>query len=693
MDVKEAQERLSAIESDISLENVQTAGETVFIKDKQKQSISISGGVFSGAHTAVYRKEACKEKLSKILLPKGLKIERAWVEQTPYHMARLPKISNDEKTQRYISLKEAEAILQNAVHPETAYLRGLHSAAWGGNAYRIEKTENGNLQKIWVGNNNRGRKLHRDKVILENLFELLTDPYEFFYDNETGDFYFYDVWQDKSKIEFSFAACQTLLQIENSEAPITIENTVFERSDNSMYKGKWERYLRSDWAFCDCAAVQIQNSSNIVFKNCEFKDLGNTAVRILGDCRKIRFENCYFHDSLSNGILILGEPGSTYCTSSWEGNHHITHMESPEKQGAKTEAYPKEIAVRECLFEWLGQTDLQSAGVCISLAKNVTVEHCTVRHMPRSGVNICENAFGGHQILHNDIYDCVRETGDHGPFNSWGRDRFWSLKRYETTGKYGKLKKPYALQDMTARNELVGNRVIGSHGFGIDLDDGSSGYTIENNLCIGVGIKLREGFLRTVRNNVLLFAPFDYHCAFWGNDDLIENNLIYAEEPIRCVLENRGSNAIFRNNYHVFKNAKDSERFKKETTLSLEDILAGNYALEGIKPLAPSFGKTGLEAPKLPDFSSFKKARILKTLHYTLSEVDSAVQTATGAPDTKGVFLKRASSLSKGYRRGLRSGDLLLTADGEALTLENIQNVLKTAKHFTVLRAQNEIQI
>jgi hypothetical protein len=34
------------------------------------------------------------------------------------------------------------------------------------------------------------------------------------------------------------------------------------------------------------------------------------------------------------------------------------------------------------------------------------------------------------------------------------------------------------------------------------LDDGSSNYQIYNNLCLNGGIKLREGFYRTVENNI-----------------------------------------------------------------------------------------------------------------------------------------------------------------------------------------------
>lgn len=46
-------------------------------------------------------------------------------------------------------------------------------------------------------------------------------------------------------------------------------------------------------------------------------------------------------------------------------------------------------------------------------AHKVTISNSTFRHLPRSEINVVENAFGGHRIIHNDLWDCVRETGDH----------------------------------------------------------------------------------------------------------------------------------------------------------------------------------------------------------------------------------------------------------------------------------------
>ena len=62
------------------------------------------------------------------------------------------------------------------------------------------------------------------------------------------------------------------------------------------------------------------------------------------------------------------------------------------------------------------------------MAMNITVSHCSIYDMPRAGINIGDGCWGGHVIEFCDVFDTVLETGDHGSFNSWGRDRFWGLK-------------------------------------------------------------------------------------------------------------------------------------------------------------------------------------------------------------------------------------------------------------------------
>ena len=59
------------------------------------------------------------------------------------------------------------------------------------------------------------------------------------------------------------------------------------------------------------------------------------------------------------------------------------------------------------------------------MAARISVSHCSMYNVPRAGINIGDGTFGGHVIEYCDVFNTVLETGDHGSFNSWGRDRYW----------------------------------------------------------------------------------------------------------------------------------------------------------------------------------------------------------------------------------------------------------------------------
>ena len=91
----------------------------------------------------------------------------------------------------------------------------------------------------------------------------------------------------------------------------------------------------------------------------------------------------------------------------------------------ETDNYPADCLVDDCLIYLTGRVEKQTAGVEIDLAQSITVRHCSIYDMPRAGINIGDGCWGGHVIEFCDIFDTVKETGDHGSFNSWGRDRYW----------------------------------------------------------------------------------------------------------------------------------------------------------------------------------------------------------------------------------------------------------------------------
>ena len=81
------------------------------------------------------------------------------------------------------------------------------------------------------------------------------------------------------------------------------------------------------------------------------------------------------------------------------------------------------------LIHDIGLVEKQTAGVQISMAMNITVRHNSIYEVPRAGINVSEGTWGGHIIEYNDVFNTVRESSDHGAFNSWGRDRFWHPDR------------------------------------------------------------------------------------------------------------------------------------------------------------------------------------------------------------------------------------------------------------------------
>jgi hypothetical protein len=195
--------------------------------------------------------------------------------------------------------------------------------------------------------------------------------------------------------------------------------------------------------------------------------------------------------------------------------------------------YPRDCIVTDCLIYDIGQWEKQSAGVQISMARDITVSHCSIYKTPRAGINVSEGAFGAHIIEHNDVFDTVRETGDHGSFNAWGRDRFWHRDR-RITARWVTEHPDMPFWDCIKPIIIRNNRFRCDNGWDIDLDDGASNYIVESNLCLNGGIKLREGYGRTVRNNILVNNSIHPHVWYPKSGDIIEHNILFGRyRPIR----------------------------------------------------------------------------------------------------------------------------------------------------------------
>ena len=291
----------------------------------------------------------------------------------------------------------------------------------------------------------------------------------------------------------------------------------------------YETRLRGDWAITRLGAVKLDGVENCSITDCHFDAVGGNGVFISNYAREIGVVGCRFHETGESAVCVVGNDDAVRNL----GNHKIRYANLDgidTTPGPRSPNYPAQCQIADNLMHELGVFGKQTAGVYISAAEKIAVRHNTIFHTPRAAICINDGCWGGHRIQSNDLFQTVRETGDHGPFNSWGRDRFWQSYHRDGLDCDMSRSKEFAKLDNRTPTVIENNRLVhetSRHSWGIDLDDGSSNYIVRGNLCLGCGVKLREGYFRTVENNIFItpFAPAK-QCCFQRSNDIIRRNIV-----------------------------------------------------------------------------------------------------------------------------------------------------------------------
>lgn len=657
--------------------------------------------VFKGTRNVSSKWTLYKDNIFVTTIEKSLDVEELFVDNKKYIMCRYPNYNENaifNGTSKDAISKERVATWNN---PEGGYVRSLHDRDWGGNSYRIlGKNEDNALDLEWVGDNNRGSDIHKETLLVENIFQELDCELEWFYDNEDGKLYVIPEDNiDLNNCVVEYAVNSDILKIIDSKN-ITIQNIDFEKTNRTLFNSDYIMVTRSDWGIARRGVVYLENTENINIINCDFKNTGSNCIYLDGKNIGGSIQDCDFINTGASGIIIYGNQSCVRDLSTWED--HKTYIKD-YKVGPIGDEYSKDITIKSCYFNNTGIYEKQSAPISLSVAHKITIKGCTMHKTPRAGINVCDGSFGGHIIEDNLIYDTVRETGDHGPFNSWGRDRFWSYKYFDTNGYYGDIKKPYALLDAMDTTIINHNMIIGKKGFGIDLDDGSTNYTLSNNYCNGVGIKLREGFYRTVRNNLIINAPLDLHCTYMGNDDVIEDNVIVYPSPLSVLILNDGFTTKFDNNLMIGAEetvldtpiAQTGKNFVVENIDSdkLENMDFGEYI--DFVPIDMNFGVDGKPKPEIPKSSVVQGIKKGKVLGLLISNIDESTRSVGGLANYDGVFVEDIESWSQFKAFGLEAKDTILEVNNRPIKdIDDFTTFANNSGEFNfikIMRNQKEI--
>jgi hypothetical protein len=480
--------------------------------------------ILSGGRKLELAWEPHRGGVQKARLPEGFTTDQLFVNGERQILARYP---NFDPAIRIFNGYARDAIDPERVarwsDPSGGFIHAMHNALWGGMHYVITgKDAAGQLLYTGGWQNNRPAGLHRDYRFVENIFEELDAPGEWFIDTKSSILYFYPpAGLELAKATVEAVRLRHLVEFQGpAQAPVkfvTLRGLIFRHAARTFMETK-EPLLRSDWTIYRGGAVFFNGSEDCALVDNTLDQLGGNAVFVNNYNRRLTIRGCHIARAGGNGIAFVGNPAATRNGITWkEKNSFATLDRTPGPQSAD---YPADCRVEDCLIHETGRVEKQTAPVQIAMAQGITVRHCSLYDVPRAGINIGDGCWGGHVIEFCDIFDTVKETGDHGSFNSWGRDRFWGLKD-APAGDLPAL----ALLDVVKPVILRNNRWRCDHGWDVDLDDGSSHYEIYNNLLLRGGLKLREGFHRHVWNNIVVNNTFHPHVWFEASGDVVTNNI------------------------------------------------------------------------------------------------------------------------------------------------------------------------
>ncbi len=470
----------------------------------------ISGSVLSGVHW-----EQAGENIFRAALPLAAAPDGVAVAGRALRMARYPHFDENGGFFHGSAADCLDFAAQSA-HPEDGYFHAMHSHLWGSMHYRITgRDEAGQLTLEGGWQNNRPLGCHEKYRFVENIREALGAEGEFFYDVREQALYI--CLDEAPPEEVELTVTPYLLHIENCEN-LSLSGLCLTGSSRTVMDA-YEPLVRSDWCIHRGGAVYVERCRGVQISGCDFYDIGSNALFVSGDAREIAVRDCHFHHIGSSCVCFVGRSQAL--------RHPFDRVDGPAPAltdvtgiGPLTDDYPRDCRVEECLMHDFGLAETQTAGVQIAMAARITVRDNSIYRCPRVGVNIGDGTFGGHLIEGNDVFDTVRESSDHGSFNSWGRDRFWRQEMSDDALR------ALMRRDALETTVLRGNRMRCDHGWDIDLDDGSSNYLIENNLCLGGGIKLREGFERVCRNNLTYGNTLHVHVWYEKSRDMLTGNLV-----------------------------------------------------------------------------------------------------------------------------------------------------------------------
>ena len=368
-------------------------------------------------------------------------------------------------------------------HPETGVVHAFHCGHWGNWQFQLSgrDMEKRHLTFAYGGWQEARGCSHGAEWYVENIMEELDSPGEWFYNATTMKLYLYP--NMSLPTEGVGTVLDVLIAIRGTmDIPVrqvSIVNVVFAHSAITFFK-PYEVPSGGDWSVYRGGAVFVEGVDGFNLQGCLFDAVGGNGVVLSGYVRNAVIRENEFVWSGDSAIVSVGD------------SHLIDGTLGTQPRGTR---------IIGNLVHENGVFGKQTCAYVQSLSCQTEITGNVFFNGPRAGINFNDGFGGGNVIEHNLLFNQVRETGDHGPFNSWDR------LPYLTELLDGKTPSLTPAESNITRNFIISNY---HSTFPLDHDDGSCYYLDTYNFMVYGGFKNYLGHSKIVQNNVYVYPDANH---------------------------------------------------------------------------------------------------------------------------------------------------------------------------------------
>lgn len=359
-----------------------------------------------------------------------------------------------------------------------------------------------------------------DNYVFENVKEALSLPGEWYLDRSEGKLYYIPESGDTLENTVLYAGVtEQLMNFDGAENitffGIDFENTDWNHVNGAGFAGSFDKTnplypnlkydsVHPQAAFETPAAIYIASSSGIDFTGCRFENISYTAVKFDKASKDCAVTACRFNEIGANAVFIHGDfvvPATT-----------------------------QNINITDCHISNYGRIFNNAIGVLLTHAMDCDISNNEIHDGWYTGVSVgwnwgyTDNPTNNIKISDNLIYNIG---------NGWLSD----MGGIYTLG----IQPDTVLSGNVIYNVGCDQGAYGYGGWGIYLDEGSSGMLVENNLvydCSSQTFHQHYGKDNMIRNNIFAFGGEgafiiskheEHNSLFLKNNILVTDNaMMYA---------------------------------------------------------------------------------------------------------------------------------------------------------------------